>query len=359
MVKYCAYVPDIAPHGFNIELPAIMTSQIQIGKHKISSNVWVAPMSGVTDLPFRRVLHRLGAGLVVSEMIASEELSKGNVESMARAAGGGEIDPLVVQLAGRETQWMAKGAQMAVQAGADIVDINMGCPARKVTKGLSGSALMKTPDHALDLVAATVDAVDVPVTLKMRLGWDDDMLNAPQIAQRAEAAGVQMIVVHGRTRCQFYKGTADWAAVRETCNAVNVPVIVNGDIIDAQSAVEAMVQSGAQGVMVGRGLLGAPWEISNIQTAIGESAAHAELSLEEKLDIILAHYKDMIAFYGPFKGVRSARKHLAAYIERAPLGLTDAEISAARSHICQLQDPDAVICAMTDLFTAPKDIRAA
>ena len=327
-----------------------MASQIQIGKHKISSNVWVAPMSGVTDLPFRKLLHRLGAGLVVSEMIASEELSKGNVESLSRAAGAGQLSPLIVQLAGREAHWMAEGAKMAVQAGADIVDINMGCPARKVTKGLSGSALMRDPDHALELIRATVNAVDVPVTLKMRLGWDDGLLNAPEIARRAEAAGVQMIVVHGRTRCQFYTGQADWSAVRATVEAVDIPVIVNGDVLDAPSAVAAINQSGAAGVMVGRGLVGAPWTIADIQAALGERAAPPPPSLEQISKLIIDHYEDMIAFYPERKGVRVARKHLAAYIDRAPLGLPEPQRAQARSQICQMTDSAQVRDALSELF---------
>ncbi len=328
-----------------------MNFAITIGKHDITSRVWVAPMSGVTDLPFRRLLHRLGAGLVVSEMIASENLASGNIESMQRAAGSGEITPLVVQLAGRETQWMAKGAQMAVQAGADIVDINMGCPARKVTKGLSGSALMKTPDHALDLIKATVDAVDVPVTLKMRLGWDDDMLNAPEIAERAEAAGVKAIVVHGRTRCQFYKGNADWAAVKATKNAVNIPVVVNGDIHMPDDVTSALTQSGCDGVMVGRGLVGRPWNIAALQAAASGVARPKPVPVETQLEIIFSHYDDIIGFYPDGQGYRMARKHLAGYIENAPLGLSGVEIGRARGAVCTLKDPDAVKRALEQLYT--------
>lgn len=328
-----------------------MTSQIQIGKHKISSRIWVAPMSGVTDLPFRRLLHRLGANLVVSEMIASEELSRGHVNSLARAAGSGDISPLIIQLVGREAKWMAEGARMAVKAGADIVDINMGCPARKVTKGLSGSALMRHPDHAIELVKATVDAVDVPVTLKMRLGWDDDLLNAPEIAQRAEAAGVQLIVVHGRTRCQFYEGMADWQAIRKTVDAVSIPVIVNGDILDSKSALLALEQSGADGIMVGRGLVGVPWRIAQFQYALGERDSYFEPSLEQMRDIIIEHYDDIIAFYPKAKGVRTARKHLAAYIEKCPLGLNEAQIAHWRSTICRLNEPEQVVSAISELFT--------
>jgi nifR3 family TIM-barrel protein len=323
---------------------------LQIGRHILNSKVWVAPMSGVTDLPFRVLLHRLGAGLVVSEMIASLNLSKGNVKSMERAAGAGRIDPLVVQLAGREARWMAVGAKMAVEAGADIVDINMGCPARKVVSGQSGSALMRVPELALELIEATVNAVDVPVTLKMRLGWDDDMLNAPDIARAAERAGVQMIVVHGRTRCQFYKGQADWAAVKATKDAVNIPVVVNGDIRSLDDVSRAMEQSGADGVMVGRGLVGAPWEIADMNARIDGRALPKRLSVQEQLDIILEHYADIIDFYEPGKGLRMARKHLAAYIERAPLELSGTDRARARSAICQMNEPAQVMAALKALY---------
>lgn len=231
---------------------------IRIGAVDSANRVFLAPMSGVTDVAFRRLAHRFGAGLVVSEMVACEQLAEGHPETRLRSEGIAGA-PHVVQLAGREARWMAEGARIAEAAGADIIDINMGCPAKKVTSGYSGSALMRDLDHALTLVEATVDAVRVPVTLKMRLGWDHESMNAPDLAARAEAAGVVMITVHGRTRCQFYKGEADWDAIRAVRERVTVPLVANGDCGSAQDAREMMRRSGADAVMVGRAAYGRPW----------------------------------------------------------------------------------------------------
>src|SRR3979409_1876017 len=242
---------------------------LKIGDIAVANRVFLAPMSGVTDAPFRRVTAALGAGLVVSEMTASNDLVHGRPRSQLRCEATG-IGPHVVQLAGCETHWMAEGARVAEAAGADIIDINMGCPARHVTGGQSGSALMRDLDHALKLIEATISAVKVPVTLKMRLGWDDRTLNAPELARRAEAAGVQLISVHGRTRCQFYKGEADWGAVRAVKDAIGIPLVVNGDITSFENAVSALEMSGADAVMIGRGAQGQPW----LPGQIGRRRAH-------------------------------------------------------------------------------------
>jgi len=248
---------------------------LKIGDIEVANRVFLAPMSGVTDAPFRRLSAALGAGLVVSEMTASDDLVHGRPMSRLRCEATG-IGPHVVQLAGCEASWMAEGARIAEAAGADIIDINMGCPARHVTGGQSGSALMRDLDHALKLIEATIAAVKVPVTLKMRLGWDDRSRNAPELARRAEAAGVQLISVHGRTRCQFYKGEADWGAVRAVKDAIGIPLVVNGDITSFEKAVIALEMSGADAVMVGRGAQGQPWLPGligrRLETGIVESA---------------------------------------------------------------------------------------
>lgn len=289
------------------------TLPLKIGPVEIRNRVFLAPMSGVSDLPFRRRAWEAGAGLVVSEMVASAELCNNHSESRKRMERG-DLQTHVVQLAGREAHWMGEAAKIAEGEGADIVDINMGCPAKKVTGGYSGSALMRDLDHALTLIEATVQAVKVPVTLKMRLGWDHNSINAPELARRAVDAGVQMITVHGRTRCQFYTGHADWDAIRAVREVISVPLVANGDVGNAADVQEIMQRSGADAVMIGRAAYGQPWlagEIADVLRGNANKAAPANLS-----DYVLAHYHAMLEHYGEKTGIRHARKHLGWYMER-------------------------------------------
>ena len=295
-----------------------MTVTIPLDSFLLDPPVLLAPMAGITDLPFRRLVARFGAGLVVSEMVASGEMltARPSVRARARVELGLDL-PTSVQLAGREPQPMAEAAKIVADMGAKIIDINMGCPAKKVTGGLSGAALMRNPDHALRLIEAVTQAVALPVTLKMRLGWDADQINAPEIARRAESAGVRMIVVHGRTRMQFYTGSADWAAIAQVRAAVSVPVVANGDITDAVSAQQALAQSGASGVMVGRGAQGAPWRLAQIAHALYGAPEPRLPKADEFSDFISEHYEAMLSFYGQELGLRIARKHLRWYAEAA------------------------------------------
>ena len=324
---------------------------LKIGEITVANRVLLAPMSGITDAPFRRQAATLGAGLVVSEMTASDDLVHGRPMSVLRCEATG-IGPHVVQLAGCQTHWMAEGARVAEAAGADIIDINMGCPARHVTGGQSGSALMRDLDHALKLIEATIAAVKVPVTLKMRLGWDDQSRNAPELARRAEAAGVQMITVHGRTRCQFYKGEADWSAIRAVKEAISVPLVVNGDITSFEKAVSALAMSGADAVMIGRGAQGQPWLPGQIGRRLETGKSEAAPSLSEQLGYIRALYDEVCRLYGMRIGLKHARKHLgwaleiAAECSRAP-----AETAKSwRQKILTSEDPHRVHRSLQDAY---------
>ena len=316
---------------------------IQVAGLTLAPPVFLAPLAGITDLPFRTLVRRFGAGLVVSEMVASQEMVQAKGAARDRAELGLGIEGTAVQLAGREAHWMAEAARLVEDSGARVIDINMGCPAKKVVNGYSGSALLREPDHAIRLIEAVVGAVSVPVTLKTRLGWDHDSLNAADVARRAERAGVRMVTIHGRTRCQFYKGRADWAAIRKIKEAVTIPVIANGDIVTADDAKEALRLSGADGVMIGRGAQGAPWRLAEVATDLYDRPSPEIPSGPDLIDMVHAHYEDMLAFYGSALGARVARKHLGWYMDRAgtPLPLRKAVLTGDYTTVLRLL-PDAL-----------------
>ncbi len=317
----------------------------------MKGRAWLAPMTGVSDLPFRRAAARLGAAYVATEMVASAEFARGRPDVVRRAAVGDGLPLTVIQLVGREPRWMAEGARLAKAAGADIIDLNFGCPAKEVTGALSGSALMRDLDLAQSLIAAAVDAVDTPVTVKMRLGWDHAAVNAPELAQRAAACGAAAVTVHGRTRCQFYGGQADWDAVKAVKQAVSIPVIVNGDVVDIASARQALERSGADGVMIGRGAYGRPWLAGQLDASlIGGQVA--EPDIEERLDIALTHFDDALGFYGERLGLKIFRKHLGWYVEAGPTPADPAERRRIKGQLCRLEQPHEVRSGLRALWSS-------
>jgi len=322
------------------EIGALPLGEIKIGALTVPNRVFLAPMSGTTDAPFRRLAERLGAGLVVSEMTACAGLVRGEREAQVRSDGAG-IAIRVVQLAGCEPTWMAEGARIAQGQGADMIDINMGCPSKQVTNGAAGSALMRDLDHALQLIDATIAAVTVPVTLKMRLGWDHANINAPELARRAEAAGVKMFTVHGRTRCQFYDGCANWAAVRAVKNAVSVPVVVNGDVRCFDDATRALALSGADALMIGRGAQGRPWFPGQVAHFLQRGERKPDPPLVEQHAMTAALYDEMIEHHGVRVGRRHARKHLAWALDTAgaTAGAPIALLKDHRTRVLTAEEP--------------------
>jgi tRNA-dihydrouridine synthase B len=325
------------------------TSPFSIGNIEIRNPVFLAPMSGITDVPFRNLAWKFGAGMVISEMVASEALVAGQTE-MHRKTQSCNSPVHVVQLSGRQEYWMGEGVRVAQDAGADIIDINMGCPSKRVTTGYSGSALMRDLGLALRLIDATVKAATVPVTLKMRLGWDHTSINAPELAKRAVDAGVKMITVHGRTRCQFYKGNADWDLVKRVRDAVDVPLVVNGDIQNISDAKCAIAKSGADAVMVGRAAYGAPWLPGMISSQLDGSGSFNEPAGIDLLEIVLEHYDAILSFYDTRAGIRQARKHIGWYFDRLDQITVYPDL---RKLALTSENPDEVIRTIKTVFNQP------
>jgi nifR3 family TIM-barrel protein len=331
--------------------------EFRVGGLVLDGPAFLAPMAGVTDLAMRRLARRFGAGLAFSEMVASGDLARGGSESVKRLRGEG-VSPHAVQIAGCEAASMAEAARLAEDAGADLIDINMGCPAKRVVGGAAGSALMRDLDHAARLIGAVTKAVQIPVSVKMRLGWDENSLNAPELARRAEAEGARMIVVHGRTRQQFYTGTADWAAIRPTVEAVAIPVVANGDCRTPQDARRMLDESGAQAAMIGRAALGQPWLVGDIAYYLSKGYERMAPTRRARREAALEHFAGLLDIFGPVQGVRHARKHLAAYADIAARdggGLDP----AARSRLVRSEDADEVSGLLARLYESAPAVEAA
>ena len=325
-----------------------MHCSVAIGRHSLRNNVLLAPMSGVTDVPFRKLAWKYGAGMVVSEMVASEALTTGQEEMRLKSESAG-LPVHMVQLAGRQPKWMAEATRIALESGADIIDINMGCPSKRVTNGYSGSALMRDLDHALTLIDAVVETSTVPVTLKMRLGWDMQSINAPELAKRAQDAGVQMITVHGRTRDQFYKGEANWEMVRQVRDNTKLPLVINGDITCAQNAQDAMSVSRADAVMVGRGTYGAPWLCGKISSELTEDGEFKTPHGSELGELVAGHHEEILSLYGFELGIRNARKHIDWYLGHLK---SNSRIANARLQLMQSRDPHEVQRLIVELINS-------